>query len=76
MTVLDERCVGEGHQDAGGGCRGDGTGGRVDAEDAADGEVRGGEFCGVDVMGEGGGSGAAEFVDLVVEVREFDAEEV
>lgn len=76
VTVLGERCVGEGHQDGGSGCGRDGAGGCFDAEDAADGEVGGGEFGGVDVMGEGGGSEAAEFGDLVVEVREFDAEEV
>lgn len=38
--------------------------------------MAGGEFGGVEVVGEGGGDGAAEFGDLVVEVREFDAEEV
>lgn len=76
MAVLNERCVGEGHQDGGGGCGWDGAGGCFDAKDAADREVGGGEFGGVDVVGEVGGGGAAEFCDLVVEVREFDAEEV
>jgi len=54
----------------------DGAGRRVDAEDAEDREVGGGEFGGVDVPGEVGGGGAAEFEGFVVEVREFDAEEV
>ena len=54
----------------------DDAGGLVDAEDAADREIWGREFGCVEVVGEVGGGGAAEFCDLVVEVREFDAEKV
>lgn len=76
VTVLGESCIGEGHQDCGGRCGRDCAGGGVDADDATDCEVRGGEFGGIDVVGEGGGCGTAEFDDFVIEVREFDAEEV
>ena len=66
---MEDGSGGEGYHDGWQGLGRDGAGSRVDAEDAADGEVGGGECGGVDVVGEVGGSGAAEFGDFVVEVR-------